>query len=131
MLLCTCVKSVRQHNEKFVFLHIKAHNKDICDHLWCSTALVWQTVQSWELELIADVTENGWKHRRSMCSQLLINVCFKRHKTCWMFSIFHSLTKEKKKNNTNTKRIPNPEWKGAERRIILDFLRYRGQINYL
>ncbi len=46
--------------EKFVFLHIKSYNKDIYDHIWCSTALLWQTVPSQKLELIADATAS-WK----------------------------------------------------------------------
>ncbi len=46
--------------EKFVFLHIKPYNKDIYNHIWCFTALLWQLVQSWELELFADVT-TSWK----------------------------------------------------------------------
>ncbi len=39
------------------------YNKNIYDHIWYSTALLWRTVQSWELELIADIT-TSWKQRR-------------------------------------------------------------------
>ncbi len=45
------------------FLQIKPYNKDIYDHKQCSKALLWQTVQSWELELLADATAS-WKQRR-------------------------------------------------------------------
>ncbi len=42
----------KSFKEKFGFLHIKPYNKDIYDHI---QSLLWQTVQSWELELIADI----------------------------------------------------------------------------
>ncbi len=45
------------------FLHIKPYNKGIYDHIRCSTALLWQTMQSWELEFVADVT-TSWKKWR-------------------------------------------------------------------
>ncbi len=46
--------------EKFGFLH-----KDIYDHIWCSTALLWQLAKSWELELVANITAS-WKQQRSI-----------------------------------------------------------------
>ncbi len=42
--------------EKFVFLHIKPYNKNIYNHIQNSTAFIWRTAQSQELELVADVT---------------------------------------------------------------------------
>ncbi len=51
--------------EKFRFLHIKPYNKDISDHIRCSTAFLWQMAQSWELELLADIT-TGWKWLKTM-----------------------------------------------------------------
>ncbi len=42
--------------DKFGFIAIKPHDKDINDHIWCSKALLWQPVQSWEQELVAEVT---------------------------------------------------------------------------
>ncbi len=36
-------------------LHIKLYNKDIYNHIQCSTALSWWTMQSWELELFAEL----------------------------------------------------------------------------
>ncbi len=54
--------------ERFSFLHIKPYNKDIYHHIWCSTALLWQLAQFWELELVADATAS-WKQQRSMCTQ--------------------------------------------------------------
>ncbi len=42
--------------EKFVFLHVKPHYQDIYHHIQYFTALLEQTVQSRELELVADVT---------------------------------------------------------------------------
>ncbi len=83
--------------DKFVFLHFKPYNKDIYDHIWCSTALWWRTVQSWELELIADVTAS-WKQRRSMCdnqSKNTVNVRIKRHETRRVFSGVPSCTNTK------------------------------------
>ncbi len=69
-----------QHERRnFFFLHVKPYNKDIYDHIQCSTALLRRTVQSWELELIADIAA-GWKQQRSMCtepSKNTINTCFK------------------------------------------------------
>ncbi len=40
----------------FIFLHIESYNKDIYNHIWCSAALFWWTVQSRELEL-------SWKQK--------------------------------------------------------------------
>ncbi len=49
--------------EKFGFSHIKPYNKDIHNLIQCSTALLWWTVQSRELEFLADVT-TSWKQWR-------------------------------------------------------------------
>ncbi len=43
-------------------LHIKSFNKNIYDYIRCSTALLWPTTQSWEPELVDDVTAS-WKQR--------------------------------------------------------------------
>ncbi len=43
-------------------LHIKPYNKDIYDHIQCSAELLWQTVQSGELEVVADITAS-WKEQ--------------------------------------------------------------------
>ncbi len=67
LLLCLSKTSLK---EKFVFWHHKPYNKDTYNHMCCSTALLWPTVQSWELELVADVTAS-WKQRRSMCTQTI------------------------------------------------------------
>ncbi len=54
-------KNVQGHlhylKEKFGHLHIKPDNKNIYNHLWCSTVLLWELVQSWELELVAEAAE--------------------------------------------------------------------------
>ncbi len=52
-------------NAEIIFLHIKPHNKDIYDHIRCSTALLWWALQSWELELVADVTASLKQRRHS------------------------------------------------------------------
>ncbi len=41
------------------FFALKPYNKDIYNHIPHSIALLWQKAQSWELELIADITV-GW-----------------------------------------------------------------------
>ncbi len=51
-----------------VLINIRPYNKDIYDHIWCSTAILWQPVQSWELELVANFSAS-WKQQRSMCTQ--------------------------------------------------------------
>ncbi len=56
------------YRRSLLFLHIKPHSKDIYDHIQCSTALLWQPAQSWELELIAYNTAS-WKQQSSMCTQ--------------------------------------------------------------
>ncbi len=71
--------------EKFSFLHIKPHNKDISDHIQYSAALLWWMVQSWELELLADVTA-WWKQQRwgsilsasTLCRKKVVLNDFKR-----------------------------------------------------
>ncbi len=68
-MLWMCFATLNLKN-KFAFLHIKPYNKDIYNHILCSTALLWQMVQHWELELIADVTAS-WKQQRSMCTQTI------------------------------------------------------------
>ncbi len=56
--------------EKLIFLWIKPYNRDIYDYIQCSTAILWPTVQSWELELLADVT-TSWKQQRSIWPQTI------------------------------------------------------------
>ncbi len=56
--------------DKFCFLHIKPCNKDIYNHIKCSASLSWQTLQSGELALIADVMAS-WKQQRSMNTQTI------------------------------------------------------------
>ncbi len=63
--------------EKFGFLHIKPYKKNSYDHIRCFTALLWQPVQSWELELVADITVSR-KQQKSMCTQ---TICQKSPKT--------------------------------------------------
>ncbi len=52
----TCMHISFTLKDKFVFLHIKSYYKDISDHTQCSTASLWWTVQSQELELLAEAT---------------------------------------------------------------------------
>ncbi len=54
-------------------MHIKPNYKDIYDYIQCSTALLWQTVLSQELELLADVTAS-WKQQswRGISSTLTV-----------------------------------------------------------
>ncbi len=49
--------------KKFGFLHNEPYNKDIYNHIQCSTALLWPMVHSRELKLLTDVTAS-WKQRR-------------------------------------------------------------------
>ncbi len=62
-LACILFHLLSLLKEKFGFLHIWPYTKDIYNHWQCSTALLWQTVQSWKLELVADVTAS-WKQQR-------------------------------------------------------------------
>ncbi len=85
--------------KRFVFLHIKPYNKDIYEHAQCSTALLWRLVQSWELELIADVTAT-WKQWRgkgteTICWKIQWTPFFKSGETRQMFSGFLSCTDTK------------------------------------
>ncbi len=60
----TLIKTAKKHLKKeFVVLHIKPYSKNISDHIRYSAALLWWTLQSWELELVADVTSD-WKQQR-------------------------------------------------------------------
>ncbi len=79
---------------KFVFfLHITTYDKDIYDQIRCSIALYWWTVQSRELELVAEVN-TSWKQLKTMeehvhsvsLSKNTINTHFKRHETRQRFS---------------------------------------------
>ncbi len=77
--------------EKLVFLHIQPYDKDIYDHIRCSTALLWQLLPSWELELVADITPS-WKQWRSNVHS--DNPFCKTH---WMFSGILPCTYTKKR----------------------------------
>ncbi len=57
--------------KKFSLLDIEPYNKDISDHIQCSTALLWWMVQSWKLELIANVIAS-WKQQRLTGTQLIL-----------------------------------------------------------
>ncbi len=53
----TLIKTAKKHLKKeFIVLHIKQYNKNISDHMRYSAALLWWTLQSGDLDLIADVT---------------------------------------------------------------------------
>ncbi len=53
-VMCLTVK------ERFVFFHIKPCERNVYDHKRCSEALLWGTVNSLEMELVADINAR-WK----------------------------------------------------------------------
>ncbi len=72
---------------------MKPYNKNIFDPIWCSAARLWWRVQSWPLELVADVSAR-WKrqvvegqfkclNKRSKNTKTFV---FKRWETRWMLS---------------------------------------------
>ncbi len=70
------------------FWHIKPYNRDIYDHIWCSTALLWRcSHKSWSSLLKSPLAENNrGLGAFQVLWQFVENDCFKRQDDRQMFS---------------------------------------------